>query len=113
MVTAEFAVALPALIAVVLAAMYAISVVSVQLRCTDAAATAVRLAARGESGSVIGQAARAAGPAGSQLRLAWATDTVTAVVADTVRPAGLTRLLPGVRVSARVVAAREPAAAGD
>ena len=58
MVTAELAVALPTVVVVLLAAVSALVAVSTQLRCTDAAATAARLVARGESVSVARAAVR-------------------------------------------------------
>jgi Flp pilus assembly protein TadG len=45
MVTAEFAVALPAFVLVVLAALCGVALVTAQLRCVDAAAVAARMAA--------------------------------------------------------------------
>lgn len=58
MVTAELAVALPTVVIVLLAAISALVAVSTQLRCTDAAATAARLVARGETVSVARAAVR-------------------------------------------------------
>ena len=63
MVTAEFAVVLPAVIVVLAVAMTALFAVSAELRCTDAAATAARLLARGESVATARSAVQAiAGP---------------------------------------------------
>ena len=69
MVTAEFAVALPAFVLVVVAALYGVAVVTAQLRCADAAAVAARMAARGESPSTVRTTAFAAAPAGARLGL--------------------------------------------
>ena len=49
MVTAETAVVLPVLVVVLAVAVWVLAAVSGQLRCADAAGTAVRMAARGES----------------------------------------------------------------
>jgi hypothetical protein len=48
-VTAEIAVALPALVLVTALSMWGVSAVSVQLACTDAARSGARAAARGEA----------------------------------------------------------------
>jgi Flp pilus assembly protein TadG len=111
-VTAEFAVALPAFVIVLLAALTAVGVVTAQLRCADAAAVAARMAARDESAGVVRTTAMAAAPAGATLSVLTTTSTVTAVVRAHVAPAGILRFLPGVTVQARVVQAREPAAPG-
>jgi Flp pilus assembly protein TadG len=112
MVTAEFAVALPAFVIVLLAALTAVAMVTAQLRCADAAAVAARMAARDESAGVVRTTALASAPAGALLSVFTSTATVTAVVRARVVPAGILRFLPGVTVQARVVQAREPAAAG-
>lgn len=49
MVTAELAVALPTVFVVLVAALTGLFAVATELRCTDAAATAARMVARGES----------------------------------------------------------------
>jgi TadE-like protein len=59
MVTAEFAVTLPTVAVVLVAAITALLAVSTQMRCTDAAATAARLLARGEPAEVAASAAHA------------------------------------------------------
>jgi len=59
MVTAELAVAFPTIVVVLVAALTALFAVSTELRCTDAAATAARLVARGESAEAAQSAARA------------------------------------------------------
>ncbi|WP_168583224.1 TadE family type IV pilus minor pilin [Gephyromycinifex aptenodytis] len=69
MVTAEFAVAMPVLIAVLALVMAAMGLALDQVRCVDAARAGARLAARGEPESVvIAEAARLA-PTGSQVHL--------------------------------------------
>jgi hypothetical protein len=87
-------------LAVVLAAMGA---VVLQLRCTDAATEAARLAARGDEAGARRAAARLV-PDGAEVTVDVRGDDVVARV----RAAPLGSALPGVRVAAEVVAAREP-----
>jgi hypothetical protein len=110
MVTAEFAVALPAFVVVVIAALCGVAVVTAQLRCTDAADVAARLAARGENASTVGATAMGAAPRGATLTTSTTGTTVTATVAARLSLPGLSGLLPTVVVRASAVAAREPAA---
>ena len=63
MVTAELAVALPALVVVVGMAFAGLGAMTAQLGCADAAAVAARLAARGEPDPVVRAAAARAEPA--------------------------------------------------
>jgi len=107
MVTAELAVALPALVLVLLTALYAVTAVTAQLRCTAAAAAAARLAGRGEPAAVVRQAALADAPGGAALSVTRTSTTVTARIAVRLRPPGFARL-PGLSLTAQVVAAREP-----
>jgi hypothetical protein len=109
MVTAEFAVALPAFVVVVIAALCGVAVVTAQLRCVDAADVAARMAARGDSPAVVRATALAGAPGSAQLDVVTSAQTVTATVRARVSPLGLTRILPGVVVQAHVVDAREPA----
>jgi Flp pilus assembly protein TadG len=98
MVTAELAVALPALVVVLVAALYGVALVTAQLRCADAAAVAARLAARGDDAATVRSTALASAPSGARLGIATTATTVTATVAVTIEPPGLSRLLPGVSV---------------
>jgi Flp pilus assembly protein TadG len=68
-VTAEFAVALPAVVAVLAVVLSAVAAATAELRCVDAARAGARAAARGENTSAAVAAARAAGPAGASVRL--------------------------------------------
>lgn len=100
-VEAAFAVGtLVVVLAVVLAAMGA---VVLQLRCVDAATEAARLAARGDADGARRAAARLL-PDGAEITLEVRGDDVVARV----RAAPLGSALPGLRVSAEVLAAREP-----
>jgi hypothetical protein len=101
MVTAELAVALPALVVVMVAALYGVALVTAQLRCEDAAAMAARLAARGETAVTVRSSALSAAPAGAGLSLATSGTTVTATVSVRVSAPGLSGLLPGVSISSR------------
>jgi hypothetical protein len=67
--TAEFAVVLPSVVAVLAIAMSAVAATVAQVRCVDAARTGARAAARGESPSVAVAAAKAAAPSGSTVSL--------------------------------------------
>ena len=109
MVTAEFAVALPAFVIVVVAALAGVAVVMAQLRCVDAAAIAARMAARGESPAQIRTTSLAGAPSGARLELGGSPDSVTATVQATVAPPGVLGFLPGITLHAHVVQAREPA----
>jgi len=109
MVTAEFAVALPAFVLVVVAAVCGVAVVTAQLRCADAADVAARMAARGDSASLVRAAALNGAPGGARLGLVTSGTTVTATVTARLSPLGLARFLPSVQVQAHVVEALEPA----
>lgn len=107
MVTAEFAVALPAFILVLVAALFAVAVMIAQARCEDAAAAAARMAARGDPAAQVRAAALADAPGAAQLSTAVSADTVTATVRAEVAPLGPLHFLPAVRVQAHVVQPRE------
>lgn len=107
MVTAEFAVALPAFVLVVVTALFGVSVVVAQLRCVDAAAVAARMAARGDRGDLVHSAAATSAPAGAQLSITTTSDLVVATVHARVTLFGLSSFLPGLTVSAHEAEARE------
>jgi hypothetical protein len=112
MVTAELAVAIPTLVMVLLAAVAVLTAVTSQLRCTDAAATAARLLARGDSIAVARSTALVEAPRGAEVQVATADGFVTVTVhAPTAVPA-LGRLLHLPGVSARFSAPLEPGALG-
>lgn len=102
-VTAEIAVALPALVVLLLAALTAVSAVTAQMRCVDAARETARTAARGEVDAVA-MGVRVA-PVGATVTLDGNTETVRAVVTVRVRAMGPWPFAPIVRATA--VAARE------
>lgn len=110
MVTAEFAVALPAFVMVVVAAVCAVVAMTDQLRCADAAGIAARLAARGEPATVVRMQALRAAPRGASVRLVSAGGIVTAVVTARISPPGVLRRLPSIVTTQRVSAAIETGA---
>lgn len=69
MVTAELAAALPALALVVVLSVWCLSLVAVQLRCTDAAREAARAAARGEQTAVVREIATGVAPGEATVRV--------------------------------------------
>jgi uncharacterized protein (UPF0333 family) len=101
-VTIEAAVALSALVVVLALCLAGIGVLIAQVRATDAAGEAARQAARGDDAAARAAVVRLA-PADSVLTLSG-TDVVTAQV----EAPPLGALLPGIRVGATAVAAREP-----
>ncbi len=101
-VTAELALALPAVVLILAVVLVTGQVAGAQLRCIDAARAAARQAARGESGGVVFATARAAGPRGAWIRVLRGGATVTVSVDATVRlpmPG-----VPGVAVHGQAVA---------
>jgi hypothetical protein len=103
MVTAEFAVALPALVLLLGFSLGAVSAAVDKLRCVDAAREAAIGAARGGDGP---RAARAQAPAGATVTVTTDGGVARAVV--TMRTTPLGTHLPGIIVRATAVAATEP-----
>lgn len=106
MVTAETAVVLPVLVFILVAALAAVSVVTAQMRCTDAAREGARAAARGESDAAVGQIAASSAPAGSAVSVSRDGGTVTVEVSASV--ALFAGLGPSMTVSDAATAALEP-----
>ena len=106
MATAEVAVALPALVVLVAAGMTAVSVLTAQLRCVDAAREAARAAARGEDAAVVRSLAERSGPGGSDVQVTSGEQEVQVTVTAVADSVG--GLLPAVHVEATAVALREP-----
>lgn len=102
-VTVEAALVLAVLVVVVASCLAGIGCVIAQLRCTDAAREAARLAGRGDRAGAAAAVASIA-PAGSVLSLTVQVDRVSAAVS--VR--AVSGLLPGVVIRATATAAREP-----
>lgn len=106
MVTAEVALALPALVIVVVALITVVVAVAAQLRCVAAAREGARAAARGEPAAVVQQLARKAAPDGAQVSVRPGSETVTVVVTATVRPLGIR--IAEIRVDGQATALQEP-----
>ena len=105
MVTVEAAIAIGSLVAVLAVVLAAIGAVVAEIRCVDAAGEAARRASRDD---VAGAEALArALPSGAEVRVEPDGDLVHVLV----RVPPLGGALPGLRLSAEAVAAREPAVA--
>ncbi|WP_446224008.1 TadE family type IV pilus minor pilin [Nocardia sp. IBHARD005] len=99
--TVEAAIALAALVCAVALCIGALFAGSTQVRCTDAAREAARLAARGDASRAI-TAGKAVAPPGATVELRAEGDRVVATVSAN------TPLLPGLRLRAEAVAVTEP-----
>jgi TadE-like protein len=108
-VTAETAVLLPALAALLVLSLWAIGVLGAQLRCIDAARTAARALARGEPEELARAAARAAAPHGARVRVTQGGDLVVVQVEATIGVPGPWSAA-GLDVGSRAVAAVETSA---
>ncbi len=104
-VSAEFALALPAVL-LLLAVVLAIGTsVSAQLRCGDAARAGARWAARGETPAAVAEVAHQLAPTGAVVAVRTSGDLVSVSVRARVR---LVPWLGTHSVEARAVARREP-----
>jgi hypothetical protein len=113
-VTAETAAALPVLVVVLVAAVWAVGAAAAQLRCTDAAREAARALARGDGIGTSRALAVAVAPAGAAVRVSVEGDLVRVrVSALTPLPAPLAGLVPAPTVSGSAVAMRERPLGGD
>ena len=107
-VTAEIAAALPALVLVVIAALWTLSLGIMQLRCADAAREAARAAARGDAPAVVRQVAEAVAPDGAVVEVTERDGLVVVQVAVEVRPpVPFADQLPAPTVSAESIAVEE------
>lgn len=102
-VTVETAIGLFSLVAVLGLVCVGMATVLGQLRCTDAAREAARLAARGDS-ALVDEAVRRTAPRDARWELRWAQGGVTAIVRA--EPVG--GLVPGTEVRAEAFAVPEP-----
>src|SRR4051794_28577883 len=100
-VTAETALALPALALVLAFALWAVQVVAGQLRCVDAAREAARALARGDSQSVARAAAQRAAPPGAVIAMTSGGTEASVTVSADIRAPGLR--VRGYHVSASAV----------
>ena len=103
MVTVEAAYAIVAIVVTVLIAVGAIAAVTTQIRCTDAAREVARLSAAGDS-SAREAARRLVGDA-ARVSISASDENVIVEVRSEVA------MLPGLTMSARAVAAKEPTGA--
>lgn len=106
MVTAETAVVLPVLVLVLAAALAAVSVVTAQMRCADAAREGARAAARGESDAAVRQIVASSAPDGSAVTVGRSGDNATVEVSASI--ALFPGLGPSMTVSDTATAALEP-----
>jgi Flp pilus assembly protein TadG len=102
--TAEAAVVLPALMAVLAMAVGVVVAVGAQLRCFDAARVGARVAARGDSDAAVRSAAAAVAPRGAVITLTRKDGLIEVHVHARVLG---TRLLPAVPVEGSATAERE------
>lgn len=79
-VTAEAAVVLPVLVVLLTVGVGAVSAVTAQMRCVDAAREAARAAARGESSQIAMELAVEAAPDGAQVSLDSGTERIVVTV---------------------------------
>ncbi len=108
MVTAEAAVALPALLTVLALAVWVLGAALAQVRCVDAAREGARAAARGEAPAVVVATARRVAPAGARVRIVTGAGLVTVRVSATVRPLrSVSSGLPALAVGGAATAADE------
>ena len=88
MVTAEIAVAIPAVVVLLGGLIAVVAAVAAQLRCVDAAREGARAAARGDPQSAVVAIARQAAPAGASVTVSTSGDSVTVTVRASTRPIG-------------------------
>ena len=107
-VTAEIAAALPALVAIVVGAVWLVVIALAQIRCSDAAREAARAAARGEQPAIVSDLAESVAPDGASVRVRLSSDVVTVDVSAPVPlPLPFGADLPAPTVHARAAAVLE------
>jgi hypothetical protein len=108
-VTAETVMVLPVLVTFTLGLAWLLALAAAHVRVVDAARETARAVARDEDRSAAVQLGRRVAPDGSRIVVGATGDTVVVRVRAEVRgPGGLFDFLPGVRVGAEAVAAKEP-----
>jgi hypothetical protein len=110
MVTAEIAVALPALVLVLAVALWAVRIASTQAACTDVARSGARAAARGESLPAVRTRIAQALPPGARVEVERDGETSTVKIVVSVRPPAAGGL-PPLLIKTHATAATEPGAA--
>jgi hypothetical protein len=106
-VTAETAVAFPALVVVLAVALWGVSAAAAQVACVDAARAGARAAARGEPQSEVRAAVLRAAPPRAHVTLSHDPATARVVVRAEAQPP-LKGLFPALKLSAQAIAATEP-----
>ena len=107
MVTAEFAVVLPAVVLVLALSLGALGLAWDQVRCVDAARAGARAASRGDSPAAVIQVASRAAPSEAMVSMSTSADLVQVSVVS--RPRVAASLLPAwLRASSTASAVREP-----
>ena len=104
--TVEIAVALPSLVVIVMVAVAAVTVVTAQLRCVDAAREGARAAARGEGAAIVRDIAGQVAPGRASVTVTVEAGRVAVGVSTTIRL--LSGRGPSITVVGRAVAAAEP-----
>ncbi|MGH3374087.1 MAG: TadE family type IV pilus minor pilin [Actinoallomurus sp.] len=107
LVTAETAVAFPALVVVLAVALWGVSAAAAEVACVDAARAGARAAARGEPETAVRAAVLQAAPPNAHVVLSRDPAITRVVVQAEVRPP-LKALFPALRLHAQAVAATEP-----
>lgn len=111
MATAELAVTLPVLVAVLVLALSAVTTVLDQVRCLDAARSTARVLARGDGVATAMAAGRPLAPAGATFTTS-SSDAMVEVRVSSPAAAALRWLGVGPSPSARAVAVREDVGGG-
>ena len=107
MVTAEFAVVLPAVVLVLALSLGALGLALDQIRCVDAARAGARAASRGDSSGAVTLVTSRAAPSGAEVSMGTTGDLIQVLVVS--RPRVAASLLPGwLRASSTAYAVREP-----
>lgn len=113
MVTAETAISLTALVVVLLAMLWVVTLVGWQARCLDAARDAARALARGESAASSRSEASRSAPPGAQIQIDVVGDLAIATVGLQARPPWpILSALPAVSLEGKAVVVIEPSS-GD
>ena len=104
--TAETAVVLPAVLAVLVLCLWAVLMVGQQVRCIDAARAGARALARGEPAELAESVARQAAPEGARVSIRVSGDTAVVEVRLTAGAPG-PWAVGGIELGSRAVAAME------
>ncbi|WP_329262058.1 TadE family type IV pilus minor pilin [Actinoallomurus sp. NBC_01490] len=106
-ITAETAVALPALVVVLAVALWGVSAAAAQIACLDAARAGARAAARGEPQAEVRSAVLRAAPPNARVTVSR-DETTTKVIVQAQTDSPLRGLFPALKLKAQAIAATEP-----